>query len=87
MSILPGGRQHCDPTWHVSSRSGVATLRTAIHLSLTYLPGTRGGKIFFMFAKLLRLLLTVDSHPRFSRAMLVHRTAVMLKNTAFFYRN
>ena len=23
--------------WHVSSRSGVATLRTAIHLSLTYL--------------------------------------------------
>jgi len=28
-----------DPMWHVSSRSGVATLRTAIHLSLTYLPG------------------------------------------------
>jgi len=27
----------CDPTWHVSSRSGVATLRTAIHLLLTYL--------------------------------------------------
>ena len=25
----------CDPTWHVSSRSGVATLRTAIHLLLT----------------------------------------------------
>jgi len=25
--------------WHVSSRSGVATLRTAIHLLLTYLPG------------------------------------------------
>ena len=24
--------------WHVSSRSGVATLRTAIHLLLTYLP-------------------------------------------------
>ena len=23
--------------WHVSSRGGVATLRTAIHLSLTYL--------------------------------------------------
>jgi len=35
----------CDPIWHVSSRSGVATLRTAIHLLLTYLltyytPGT-----------------------------------------------
>ena len=23
--------------WHVSSRSGVATLRTAVHLLLTYL--------------------------------------------------
>jgi len=27
----------CDPMWHVSSRSGVTTLRTAIHLLLTYL--------------------------------------------------
>ena len=27
----------CDLMWHVSSRSGVATLRTAIHLLLTYL--------------------------------------------------
>ena len=27
----------CDPMWHVSSCSGVATLRTAIHLLLTYL--------------------------------------------------
>ena len=27
----------CDPIWHVSSNSGVATLRTAIHLLLTYL--------------------------------------------------
>ena len=26
----------CDPMWHVSSRSGVAILRTAIHLLLTY---------------------------------------------------
>ena len=26
----------CDPILHVSSRSGVATLRTAIHLLLTY---------------------------------------------------
>ena len=26
----------CDPMWHVSSRSSVATLRTAIHLLLTY---------------------------------------------------
>jgi len=35
MSPLPG-----DPVWHVSSRSGVATLRTAIHLLLSYLPAT-----------------------------------------------
>jgi len=28
----------CDPMWHVSFRSGMATLRTAIHLFLTYLP-------------------------------------------------
>ena len=27
----------CDPMWHVSSRSCVATLQTAIHLLLTYL--------------------------------------------------
>ena len=27
----------CDPLWHVRSRSSVATLRTAIHLLLTYL--------------------------------------------------
>jgi len=27
----------CDPMWHVNSRSSVATLRTAIHLLLTYL--------------------------------------------------
>jgi len=27
----------CDPMWHVSSSNGVATLRTAIHLLLTYL--------------------------------------------------
>jgi len=26
----------CDPMWHVSSLSGVATLLTAIHLLLTY---------------------------------------------------
>ena len=29
----------CDPMWHVSSRSGVATLRTVIHLLVTYLSG------------------------------------------------
>ena len=33
----------CDPMWHVSFRSGVATLRTAIHLLLTYLCKYTGG--------------------------------------------
>ena len=28
----------CDPMWHVSSRSSIPTLRTAIHLLLSYLP-------------------------------------------------
>ena len=49
MATTPGGSEWdiidrhwwqvtlCDPIWHVSSRSGVATLRTAIHLLLTYL--------------------------------------------------
>ena len=30
-----------DPMWHVSSHSGVATLRSAIHLLLIYLHDTR----------------------------------------------
>jgi len=34
----------CDPMWHVSSRSGVATVRTAIHLLLTYLLTYQKGK-------------------------------------------
>ena len=40
-NVASAGRQVtlCDPIglWHVSSRRGVATLRTAIHLLLTYL--------------------------------------------------
>jgi len=39
--------------WHVSSRSGVATLRTAIHLLLTYSLRGRGGR-----SQLLLLTLT-----------------------------
>jgi len=38
----------CDPMWHVSSRSGVATLRTAIHLLLTYLL-TYHGRTFSIY--------------------------------------
>ena len=36
MSPLPGGRQHCDPIRHVSSRSGEAGLRTATSLYFTF---------------------------------------------------
>ena len=39
MSPLPG-----DPMWHVNPRSGVATLRTAIHLLLTYAGRDHSGK-------------------------------------------
>jgi len=35
----------CDLIWHVSSHSGVATLRTAIHLLLTYLL-TQGIQVY-----------------------------------------
>ena len=43
MSPLPGWQVTlCDPMWHMSSRSGVATLRTAIHLLLTYLLTSHG---------------------------------------------
>jgi len=41
--------------WHVRSRSGVATLRTAIHLLLTYLLTSRcfvepNGRIWLVFS-------------------------------------
>jgi len=45
MSPLPGGK--CDPMWQVSSCSGVATLRTAIHLLLTYLPERENQSGFY----------------------------------------
>ena len=35
-NLVPHTSTLCDAMWHVSSRSGVATLRTAIHLLLTY---------------------------------------------------
>jgi len=35
----------CDPIWHVSSHSSVATLRTAIHLLLTYLLESATGRL------------------------------------------
>jgi len=55
----------CDPIWHVSSRSGVATLRTAIHLLLTYLltdalhrlSETHFGKLSSVVTRLLLLSL------------------------------
>jgi len=43
----------CDPIRHVSSRSDVATLRTAVHLLLTYLP----RKCFFLLVFSPRLMI------------------------------
>jgi len=48
----------CDPMWHVSSRSGVATLRTAIHLLLTENPG---AEYALSFVTLLHDLLTSNT--------------------------
>jgi len=38
----------CDPMWRMSSRSGVTTLRTAIHLLLAYLFTLRRGCCLMM---------------------------------------
>ena len=38
----------CDPMWHVSSRSSVATLRTAIHLLLTYRSSVTATELFIL---------------------------------------
>jgi len=59
----------CDPMWHVSSRSGVATLRTATHLLLTSVLGSQpagdvshklGGRLPLLSA---RPAVTVNSLP------------------------
>jgi len=43
--------------WHVSSRSGVATLRTAIHLLLTYLLTYLDCKLLYPYTLLYFTLL------------------------------
>ena len=42
----------CDPMWHVSSRSGVATLRTDLHLLLTYLFTYDKARRIFTYSQL-----------------------------------
>jgi len=44
----------CDPMWHVSTRSSVATLRTAIHLLLTYLLALVGQDVHDLFCLVVR---------------------------------
>ena len=44
----------CDSIWHVSSRSGVVTLQTAIHLLLSYLVA---------FSALMLLVGQQEGHP------------------------
>jgi len=43
----------CDPIWQVSSRSGVATLRTAAHLLLTYRLTYHGHSLLSPFISVL----------------------------------
>jgi len=47
----------CDPIWHVSSRSGVATLRTAMHLLLTYLLRSPTADVISVLGSMLVILL------------------------------
>jgi len=65
MSPLP-----YDPVWHVSSRRGVATLRTAIHLLLTYLLIRRAHSSKPIAAGLCRVRMTGQTDRRTDR----HRT-------------
>ena len=56
----------CDPMWHVSSRSGVATLRTAIHLLLTYFwltAGTESAGVWRAVSALIGVNATGDTSP------------------------
>ena len=54
-----------DPMWHVSSGSGVATVRTAIHLLLTYL-------LTYL------LYLTRNQHPAIDNKTLCYRRRAAL---------
>ena len=58
----------CYPMWHVSSRSGVATLRTAVHLLLSALEVFLNDMRYInpRFAYLLTYLLTHRSGNFFS---------------------
>jgi len=61
----------CDPMWHVSSRSGVATLRTAIHLLLSswhvftgyVLPSVKGSPYSITESRVPELIPAVGSQP------------------------
>ena len=70
--------------WQVSSRSGVATLRTAIHLLLTYLLLTHG-----VLDNKLRISQTrrIDKmiHPRRENANVLNCPAAVNRRRAFNY--
>ena len=57
----------CDPIWHVSSRSGVATLRTAIHLLLTYLLTQSNSAVQRHQSPERPILRQISSQPRVSQ--------------------
>ena len=59
----------CDSVWHVSSRSGVATLRTAIHLLLTYLLTYLPGRYVDRAVHTIRAVLTICDSSIVSSAL------------------
>jgi len=70
--------------WHVSSRSGVATLRTTIHLLLTYLAAREEIKYLRFFGGHFRPVV-ISCHirlfsvcHRYAAAKIIHATYVLL---------
>jgi len=66
----------CDPIWHASSRSGVATLRTAIHLLLAYLLNHLGYYVADLMSLLISLhiyLVVLSLLAKFLVTGLMHR--------------
>jgi len=64
--------------WHVSSRSGVVTLRTAIHLLLTYLLTYLLTNVLILFIRCIFLLTTFRPHLRLTDCNFAIRNVVLL---------
>ena len=77
----------CDPMWHVSSRSGVATLRTVIHLLLTYLLTYREReRSLFTMSEHNKYIYTLDN-GRLPERNNHHKLSIEVCNQPHYYRN